>query len=221
MANKNIIMQEFNGTEYDTLYPQIIPSFNQDVNLNFNRIINVATPVQDSGVAVKSYVDSHSLKKYLIRQESATEVQQNFQIRCNHYLLSKNYISSIAFLFLEMSYYASSIPSATDVIQWKCWPKTENIINITKPYSGWPEQTSTYSFSAILFQNSWVNNSSYRGEKSTHYFLDNGFVFNVHLANSDSYVDEAFADIRKNEDGNYYLNYTWKMYAYLLPNYEI
>lgn len=221
MANKNIVMQEFNGTEYDTLYPQIIPSFNQDVNLNSNKIINVATPVQDSDVAVKSYVDSHSFKKYLIRQESATEVQQNFQIRCNHYLLSKNYINSIAFLFLEMSYYASSIPSAASVIQWKCQNHTENIINITKPSSGWLEQTSTYSFSAVLFQYSWVNNSSYQGQRSIHYFGDSNFTFSVYLANSDSYVDEAFAAIQKNESGNYYLNYTWKMYAYLLPDYEI
>lgn len=214
-------MQEFNGTEYDTLYPQIIPSFNQDVNLNSNRIINVATPVQDSDVAVKSYVDSHSFKKYLIRQESATEVQSNFQIRCNHYLLSKNYINSIAFLFLEMSYYASSIPSATDVIWWKCQNGSNNVINITKPSSGWPEQTSTYSFSAVLFQNSWVNNSSYGGQRSIHYFGDGSFSFTVYLANSDFYADEAFAAIQKNDSGNYYLNYTWKMYAYLLPDYEI
>lgn len=53
MANKNIIMQEFNGTGYDTLYPQIIPSFNQDVNLNSNRIINVATPFNNTDAVNK------------------------------------------------------------------------------------------------------------------------------------------------------------------------
>ena len=57
MANKNIIMQEFNGTEYDILYPQIIPSFNQDVNLNSNRILNVAAPQNNTDAVNKKYVD--------------------------------------------------------------------------------------------------------------------------------------------------------------------
>lgn len=57
MADKNIIMQEFNGTEYDTLYPQIIPSFNQDVNLNSNRIINLASPQNNTDAVNKQYVD--------------------------------------------------------------------------------------------------------------------------------------------------------------------
>ena len=50
-------MQEFNGTEYDTLYPQIIPSFNQDVNLNSNRIINLASPQNNTDAVNKQYVD--------------------------------------------------------------------------------------------------------------------------------------------------------------------
>lgn len=48
MADKNILMQEFNRSGYDNLYPQIIPSFNQNVNLNSNRIVNVASPVNDN-----------------------------------------------------------------------------------------------------------------------------------------------------------------------------
>lgn len=58
-------MQEFNGTGYDTLYPQIIPSFNQDVNLNSNRIINVATPFNNTDAVNKQYVD----EKNIISQE--------------------------------------------------------------------------------------------------------------------------------------------------------
>ena len=50
-------MQEFNGTEYDILYPQIIPSFNQDVNLNSNRILNVAAPQNNTDAVNKKYVD--------------------------------------------------------------------------------------------------------------------------------------------------------------------
>lgn len=65
MANKNIIMQEFNGTGYDILYPQIIPSFNQDVNLNSNRVINVATPLNNTDAVNKQYVD----EKNIISQE--------------------------------------------------------------------------------------------------------------------------------------------------------
>lgn len=64
MANKNIIMQEFNGTGYDTLYPQIIPSFNQDVNLNSNRIINVATPLNNTDAVNKKYVDDSTALIY-------------------------------------------------------------------------------------------------------------------------------------------------------------
>ena len=50
-------MQEFNRSGYDNLYPQIIPSFNQDVNLNSNRIINVATPLNNTDAVNKQYVD--------------------------------------------------------------------------------------------------------------------------------------------------------------------
>ena len=64
MANKNIIMQEFNGTGYDILYPQIIPSFNQDVNLNSNRIINVATPLNNTDAVNKQYVDDSTALIY-------------------------------------------------------------------------------------------------------------------------------------------------------------
>ena len=57
MADKNILMQEFNRSGYDNLYPQIIPSFNQNVNLNSNRIVNVASPVNDNDGVNKRYVD--------------------------------------------------------------------------------------------------------------------------------------------------------------------
>ena len=50
-------MQEFNRSGYDNLYPQIIPSFNQNVNLNSNRIVNVASPVNDNDGVNKRYVD--------------------------------------------------------------------------------------------------------------------------------------------------------------------
>ena len=57
MADKNILMQEFNRSGYDNLYPQIIPSFNQDVNLNSNRIINLASPQNNTDAVNKQYVD--------------------------------------------------------------------------------------------------------------------------------------------------------------------
>lgn len=66
MADKNILMQEFNRSGYDNLYPQIIPSFNQNVNLNSNRIVNVASPVSDNDGVNKKYVDmlqTFSIKK--------------------------------------------------------------------------------------------------------------------------------------------------------------
>ena len=66
MADKNILMQEFNRNGYDNLYPQIIPSFSQNVDLNSNRIVNVASPVNDNDGVNKKYVDmlqAFSLKK--------------------------------------------------------------------------------------------------------------------------------------------------------------
>lgn len=65
MADKNILMQEFNRSGYDNLYPQIIPSFNQNVNLNSNRVINVASPQNDTDAVNKQYVD----EKNIISQE--------------------------------------------------------------------------------------------------------------------------------------------------------
>ena len=59
-------MQEFNRNGYNNLYPQIIPSFNQNVDLNSNRIVNVASPVNDNDGVNKKYVDMlqvFSLKK--------------------------------------------------------------------------------------------------------------------------------------------------------------
>lgn len=63
MADKNILMQEFNRSGYDNLYPQIIPSFNQDVNLNSNRIINLASPQNNADAVNKQYVDDSQLFK--------------------------------------------------------------------------------------------------------------------------------------------------------------
>ena len=57
-------MQEFNGTEYDILYPQIIPNFNQDVNLNSNRILNVAAPQNNTDAVNKKYVDDSTALIY-------------------------------------------------------------------------------------------------------------------------------------------------------------
>lgn len=57
MADKNILMQEFNRSGYDNLYPQIIPSFNQNVNLNSNRIVNLASPQNNTDAVNKQYAD--------------------------------------------------------------------------------------------------------------------------------------------------------------------
>lgn len=78
-------MQEFNRSGYDNLYPQIIPSFNQDVNLNSNRIINLASPQNDMDAVNKLYVnESLVFKKVKIADNlnlsfsEATSLQINY-----------------------------------------------------------------------------------------------------------------------------------------------
>ena len=78
-TNKNITMRQFNGVDYDTLYPKTIAAQIDDVydkdemsnlflpkaggsmggilDMNGNRITNLASPVNDGDVATKGYVD--------------------------------------------------------------------------------------------------------------------------------------------------------------------
>lgn len=78
-TNKNITMRQFNGVDYDTLYPKTIASQIDDVysksetsnlflpkaggsvggilDMNGNKITNLATPTLSSGAATKGYVD--------------------------------------------------------------------------------------------------------------------------------------------------------------------
>lgn len=79
-TNKNITMKQFNGVDYDTLYPKTIASQVDDVyskdemsnlflpkaggsmggilDMNGNRITNLPTPTSSSDPATKEYVDS-------------------------------------------------------------------------------------------------------------------------------------------------------------------
>lgn len=78
-TNKNITMRQFNGVDYDTLYPKTIASQIDDVysksetsnlfllkaggsmggilDMNGNKITNLATPTLSSDAATKGYVD--------------------------------------------------------------------------------------------------------------------------------------------------------------------
>lgn len=85
-------MQEFNRSGYDNLYPQIIPSFNQDVNLNSNRIINLTSPQNDTDAVNKQYVD----EKNIISQEitpSAGYLGHGCIIENNLFLVAGKYFS--------------------------------------------------------------------------------------------------------------------------------
>lgn len=86
-TNKNITMKQFNGVDYDTLYPKTIAAQIDDVyskdemsnlflpkaggsmggilDMNGNRITNVATPISNSDPATKEYVDKKTNKKLL------------------------------------------------------------------------------------------------------------------------------------------------------------
>lgn len=83
-TNKNITMKQFNGVDYDTLYPKTIASQIDDVyskdemsnlflpkaggsmggilDMNGNRITNLPTPTSNSDPATKEYVDGRTSK---------------------------------------------------------------------------------------------------------------------------------------------------------------
>lgn len=85
-TNKNITMKQFNGVDYDTLYPKTIASQIDDVysksetsnlflpkaggsmggilDMNGNRITNLANPVNDGDAATKEYVDGNNIFNY-------------------------------------------------------------------------------------------------------------------------------------------------------------
>lgn len=87
-TNKNITMKQFNGVDYDILYPKTIASQIDDVysksetsnlflpkaggsmggilDMNGNRITNLPTPTSNSEPATKEYVDGNKLQKFQI-----------------------------------------------------------------------------------------------------------------------------------------------------------
>ena len=86
-TNKNITMKQFNGVDYDTLYPKTVVSQIDDVyskdetsnlflpkaggsmggilDMNGNRITNLPTPTSNSDPATKGYVDGIAPYDYL------------------------------------------------------------------------------------------------------------------------------------------------------------
>lgn len=84
VTNKNITMRQYNGVDYDTLYPKTIASQIDDVyskdemsnlflpkaggsmggilDMNGNRITNLPTPTSNSDPATKGYVDGKTNK---------------------------------------------------------------------------------------------------------------------------------------------------------------
>lgn len=82
-TNKNITMKQYNGVDYDTLYPKTIASQIDDVyskdemsnlflpkaggsmggilDMNGNRITNLPTPTSNSDPATKEYVDGKTI----------------------------------------------------------------------------------------------------------------------------------------------------------------
>ena len=89
-TNKNITMKQFNGVDYDTLYPKTTASQIDDVysksetsnlflpkaggsmggilDMNGNRITNLPTPTSNSEPATKEYVDGNKLQKYQVME---------------------------------------------------------------------------------------------------------------------------------------------------------
>ena len=59
---KNILMQEFNGIDYDILYPQCSTNFNQNIDMSNNRITNLENPVNNLDAVNKQYVDLNLYK---------------------------------------------------------------------------------------------------------------------------------------------------------------
>ena len=106
-TNKNITMKQFNGVDYDALYPKTIASQIDDVyskdemsnlflpkaggsmggilDMNGNRITNLASPVANSDPATKEYVDgSQSVtKKLFYSNDSLTLTNDGMKIPIN------------------------------------------------------------------------------------------------------------------------------------------
>lgn len=100
-TNKNITMKQFNGVDYDILYPKTIASQIDDVysknetsnlflpkaggsmggilDMNGNKITNLPTPTSNSEPATKGYVDgNYTFTKKLIGTITAPNVQLHF-----------------------------------------------------------------------------------------------------------------------------------------------
>lgn len=100
-TNKNITMRQYNGVDYDTLYPKTIAAQIDDVysknetsnlflpkaggsmggilDMNGNRITNLPTPTSNSDPATKEYVDGNKVQKYQVMTIPAT-VEEGKQI---------------------------------------------------------------------------------------------------------------------------------------------
>ena len=104
-TNKNITMKQFNGVDYDTLYPKTIASQIDDVyskdetnnlflpkaggsmggilDMNGNRITNLPTPSSNSDPATKEYVDGKFSDPLFGMTKIATFTPTNWQINTN------------------------------------------------------------------------------------------------------------------------------------------
>lgn len=61
-TTKNILIQEFNGIDYDILYPQCSTNFNQNIDMSNNKITNLGNPINNLDAVNKQYVDLNLYK---------------------------------------------------------------------------------------------------------------------------------------------------------------
>lgn len=125
MTNYNITMKRYNGTDYDVLYPRTLPSqidggvYTKDeatglflsktggqmsglLDMNGNKISNLAAPTAATDAATKDYVDNNSYmwNKVLLHEWTA--------VNADPYTMPKDNIANLIGLYAEYSFDTSS-----------------------------------------------------------------------------------------------------------------
>lgn len=134
VTNYNITMKRYNGTDYDVLYPRTLPSqidggvYTKDeatglflsktggqmsglLDMNGNKISNLAAPTAANDAATKDYVDNNSYmwNKVLLHEWTA--------VNADLYTMPKDNITNLIGLYAEYSFDTSSNISETNNVR--------------------------------------------------------------------------------------------------------
>lgn len=183
-TNKNITMKQFNGVDYDTLYPKTIAAQIDDVynknetsnlflpkaggsmggilDMNGNRITNLPTPTSNSEPATKEYVDGWNFG-YTLIGTLTSGLYNGSSPTWNNLIVPFNGFKVIEFLFYFKEYTLQSTTGYGNIyFRDSSGPSNDFSISVlSKPYSG----EATYSGILRFFP---------------HYIdYDKGIIFNI------------------------------------------